>query len=116
MVQGILKDEYSDGPGGLGGNDDAGQMSAWYIFASMGFYPVDPVSTQYQLSAPIFDQVKINLSNGKKVQINVHRASAQSKYIASMKLNGAAYKKFQIDHRLFVEGGVLDIWLSDQHP
>ena len=61
-VRGILNEEYSDGPGGLGGNDDAGQMSAWYVFAALGFYPVDPVSNEYQLCSPLFDSVTIRLA------------------------------------------------------
>jgi putative alpha-1,2-mannosidase len=63
QVQKILSEEYSDGPGGLSGNEDAGQMSAWYVFAALGFYPVNPVSNEYLLSSPIFNSVKIKLPN-----------------------------------------------------
>jgi alpha-1,2-mannosidase, putative len=62
----ILDTEYNDTPGGLSGNDDAGQMSAWYVFSSMGFYPVCPATDRYMLSAPRFQKVTLNLQNGKK--------------------------------------------------
>lgn len=65
-VRKILNEEYSDGPGGLSGNDDAGQMSAWYVFASVGFYPLNPVSGEYLLCSPLFDKVNLQLP-GKKV-------------------------------------------------
>ena len=65
----ILDTEYNDTPGGLSGNDDAGQMSAWYIFASMGFYPVCPATDRYMLSAPRFQKITLNLQNGKKYTI-----------------------------------------------
>ena len=65
----ILDTEYNDTPGGLSGNDDAGQMSAWYIFASMGFYPVCPATDHYMLSAPRFQKITLNLQDGKKYAI-----------------------------------------------
>ena len=65
----ILDTEYNDTPGGLSGNDDAGQMSAWYIFASMGFYPVCPATDRYMLSAPRFQKITLNLQDGKKYAI-----------------------------------------------
>jgi len=69
-VHAILNEEYSDGAGGLSGNDDAGQMSAWFVFASMGFYPVNPASDEYAVTASIFTETKINLPNGKCFIIN----------------------------------------------
>lgn len=69
VVHKILAEEYSDGPGGLSGNDDAGQMSAWYMFAAMGFYPVDPVGNNYEVCEPIFEKVTITLPKGKMLVI-----------------------------------------------
>jgi predicted alpha-1,2-mannosidase len=112
-VSKILAEEYSDGPGGLSGNDDAGQMSAWYVFAAMGFYPVDPVSTNYQLNAPQFDAVKIKLSTGKEVNIITHKTSPGAKYISKIKLNGAPYEQWRLSHKLFVTGGKIEIWLQE---
>jgi predicted alpha-1,2-mannosidase len=65
----ILDTEYNDTPGGLSGNDDAGQMSAWYIFSSMGFYPVCPATDRYMLSAPRFQRVTLNLPSGRRFTI-----------------------------------------------
>ena len=65
QVASILEREYNDTPGGLLGNDDAGQMSAWYVFASMGFYPVCPATNRYMLSMPRFERVTLNLANGR---------------------------------------------------
>ncbi len=65
VVREILNGEYSDGPGGLSGNDDAGQMSAWYVFGAMGFYPVDPVSGNYIMCSPLFDSIQISLPGNR---------------------------------------------------
>ncbi|MRG47521.1 glycoside hydrolase family 92 protein [Chitinophaga sp. SYP-B3965] len=103
----ILKEEYSDGIGGLSGNDDAGQMSAWYVFAAMGLYPVDPVGGEYMLCTPIFDQISIHLPNGKKMNI---KTSGMGAYIQSITVNGKPYKGFSIPHETLVQGG--DIFIK----
>jgi predicted alpha-1,2-mannosidase len=113
QVRTILTNEYNDGPGGLGGNDDAGQMSAWYMFASMGFYPVNPISGEYLLCSPIFDQVAIKLPNEKTLTIIAHKRSKNSMYINAVKWNGASYTKNYINYNNLVKGGRLDIFLQD---
>lgn len=113
-VRQILEGEYSDGPGGLGGNDDAGQMSAWYMFAAMGFYPVNPVSGEYVLCSPIFDQLKIKLSKGKTFEIICHKSSATAKYIHALKLNGNSRSANFIRYTEIMNGGKLEIYLQDQ--
>jgi len=113
-VRTILYGEYSNGPGGLGGNDDAGQMSAWYMFASMGFYPLNPISGEYLLCSPIFDHVTINLDGGKKLQVVTHKRSKTSIYINAVKWNGQAYAKNYITYNNIIKGGVLDIYLQDE--
>ncbi|MDB5029841.1 GH92 family glycosyl hydrolase [Mucilaginibacter sp.] len=113
QVRAILAAEYSNGPGGLGGNDDAGQMSAWYMFASMGFYPVSPISGEYVLCSPLFDNVTINLNDGKKLQIICHKKSKSSMYINAVKWNGQTYSKNYITYTNIVKGGILDIYLQD---
>lgn len=113
-VRTILYGEYSNGPGGLGGNDDAGQMSAWYMFASMGFYPLNPISGEYLLCSPIFDDVTINLSDGKKLQVIAHKKSKTSMYISAVKWNGQAYDKNYITYANVIKGGTLDIYLQDE--
>ncbi|WDF57297.1 GH92 family glycosyl hydrolase [Mucilaginibacter sp. KACC 22063] len=113
-VQQILEDEYSDGPGGLSGNDDAGQMSAWYVLASLGFYPLNPATSQYLLSSPIFDGYQIKLPSGKQFRVVTHRQSPRSVYIASIKINGKVYTANYIEHGVITKGGVMDVYLSDQ--
>ncbi|MEP7377448.1 MAG: GH92 family glycosyl hydrolase [Chitinophagaceae bacterium] len=115
-IRKILREEYSDGPGGLSGNDDAGQMSAWYIFAAMGFYPLNPVSAEYQLCSPMFDKVSIQLAGGKKFEIVTHRDTAGAMFIDNMRWNGRSYAKNLITHQMFLQGGRLEIWLKNNPP
>lgn len=112
-VRKILAEEYSSGPGGLGGNDDAGQMSAWYIFASMGFYPVDPVSGEYILCTPVFDKVSLSLPNGKTFQIICHQTGRSAGYISRATWNGAPYTNNFITYNNIMQGGTLELYLQD---
>ncbi|MEO7211769.1 GH92 family glycosyl hydrolase [Mucilaginibacter sp.] len=113
-VRTILANEYSDGPGGLGGNDDAGQMSAWYMFATMGFYPLNPVSGEYLLSAPLFDKVTINLPGAKQLETTCHKQSSKSIYIYKVTWNGRLYTQNYLQYNNIVRGGKLDIFLQDK--
>jgi predicted alpha-1,2-mannosidase len=114
QVRKILNEEYSDGPGGLSGNDDAGQMSAWYVFAAMGFYPVNPVSTEYALCSPLFDRIKLKVSNGKTFEIIVHKSSNHAIFIQKSTWNGKPFNKYFITHKMIVEAGKLELWLTNQ--
>ncbi len=114
VVREILQTEYNDGAGGLSGNDDAGQMSAWYIFAAIGFYPVDPVSGNYVLCAPVFDNIRISLPGLKLFDIICHKNSPADQYIKSIKLNGKLYPKNYITHKDLVKGGKLEIFLQSE--
>lgn len=114
-VRKLLQEAYGDGPGGVDGNDDAGQMSAWYIFASMGFYPVDPVSGTFMLASPIFDSISLRLGNGKVLSIQVTSKSDSACYIDHIKLNGKTYHKNYLSRMVFDQGGCLQIWLTG-HP
>jgi predicted alpha-1,2-mannosidase len=82
----ILDTEYNDTPGGLSGNDDAGQMSAWYVFSSMGFYPVCPATDRYMLSAPRFQKVTLNLQDGKKFTITQSSLPKDRHYITQSEI------------------------------
>jgi len=113
-VRQILEREYSDGPGGLSGNDDAGQMSAWYMFASLGLYPVNPVSGAYQLCSPIFDQAKIKLGNGKTIEIKSYKKTSSSIYIYLVKWNGKVLNKNYITYAQLNGGGKLEIFLQEK--
>ena len=112
VVRQILNEEYSDGPGGLSGNDDAGQMSAWYVFAAIGLYPVDPVSGEHLLCSPLFDKITLQLPGNKKLQIVCHKQSATDSYIQKIRLNGTPYKKNFITYSDIMKGGILDIYLQ----
>ncbi len=114
-VHQILSEEYGDGPGGLSGNDDAGQMSAWYVFASMGFYPLDPVSDQYLLTVPIFETVKIKLPNNRVFEIVKQQQGAADTHIKSLTLNGKPYSKTFIRYADIMNGGKL-VYQLDQKP
>ncbi|WP_280740012.1 glycoside hydrolase domain-containing protein [Pedobacter borealis] len=114
QVSRILAEEYGEGAGGLSGNDDAGQMSAWYVFAALGFYPVDPVSGNYQLTSPLFKQATIAFKNGKKLVITAIKKNKNSIYISKISLNGKPFTQNQIKHQLLVQGGKLIFYLQDQ--
>lgn len=114
QVRKILNEEYSDGPGGLSGNDDAGQMSAWYVFAAMGFYPVNPVSNEYALCSPLFDKVKIHLNNGKEFEIIVHKSSGNAMFIQRSTWKGKPFNKYFITYKMITQAGKLELWLTDQ--
>ena len=105
-VSHIMRTEYDDSPGGLSGNDDAGQMSAWYVFSAMGFYPVCPASTQYMLGTPLFKQVKVNLENGHSFTI-LGKDSLKDGLQAI--LNGQGLTKYAITHDDLMNGGTLQL-------
>ncbi len=111
QVRHILAEEYSDGPGGLSGNDDAGQMSAWYIFAAMGFYPVNPVPGEYQLCTPLFERINIQLPGKKELEIITRKKSSADLYIGQVKWNGKIYGKNYLRYRDMMQGGRLEIEL-----
>lgn len=110
-IRKILEEEYSDGPGGLSGNDDAGQISAWYVFAAMGFYPVDPVSGKYEICSPLFDRSDIHLPTGKLFTVITHKSTPDSVYIKTIMLNGKKYLKTYITYHDISNGGKLEVWL-----
>lgn len=114
QIRKILCEEYGDGPGGLSGNDDAGQMSAWFVFAAMGFYPVDPISDEYQLCTPLFDSLAIRLPNNKTWKIVCHKSSNDAVYIEKRMVNGKIYLNNFIRHNDLLKGGRMDVYLSEK--
>ncbi len=110
-VRRALLDNYSDTPGGLSGNDDAGQMSAWYIFSAMGFYPVCPGTGQYILGSPIFRRVRIRLKGpwyaGEEFVVEAKNVSRQNQYIQRAWLNGEEWNRPWIPHSAIAGGGRL---------
>lgn len=111
-VRHIMETEYLTAPGGLSGNDDAGQMSAWYVFSAMGFYPVCPGTPYYIIASPSFPRMSIRLENGKTFTILAHNANEKNIYIQSARLNGKAYDKNYIAHPDIMEGGTLEFQMG----
>lgn len=111
-VRAVMDNEYHAVPGGLSGNDDAGQMSAWYVFAALGFYPVCPGTTEYTLGLPLFGRVEIAQDNGRTFTIKVNRRSSDDFGVKSMKLNGKSYKRLTLDHADITSGSTLEITTS----
>ncbi len=108
-VRYIMKEFYHDDPDGVIGNEDCGQMSAWFIFSSIGFYPVFPASEEYVLGSPLFDKATIRLPEGKSFTVEVKNNSPENIYIQQVVLNGQIQSKNTIHHRDIVKGGVLKI-------
>jgi len=108
LVCHIRNTEYVNAPGGLSGNDDAGQMSAWYVFSAMGFYPVCPGNPYYVIGSPAFEKMTIRLENGKEFVVKAHGVSAENIYIQSATLNGKRFENSYITHKQILEGGILE--------
>jgi predicted alpha-1,2-mannosidase len=106
-VQRILDEEYSSTPGGLCGNDDAGQISAWYVFASMGLYPVCPSQQEYAVTSPSFEKITLQLPRGKTLVIRAKGASGEKRYIRTGNLNGKPIRSWLIRHDDLTKGGTL---------
>ena len=107
IVRYILDNFYTTAPDGIVGNEDCGQMSAWYILSSVGFYQLNPSCGEFVFASPVFDKVKINLDNGKEFIITVHADSPDDIYIRSVKLNGQPYEKSYIGYADIMNGGTL---------
>jgi len=113
-VRYILNELYTDQPDGLCGNEDCGQMSAWYVMSSMGFYPVNPSNGAYVFGSPLFDEASIVLSEEKNFTIIAKNNSKKNIYIQSVKLNGIDYKKSFITHKDILKGGVLTFEMGEK--
>ena len=105
---------YNTESTGYAGNDDCGEMSAWYIFSSMGFYPVNPASDEYAISSPVFSKVKIHLANGRTFSIEAPRKDASQIFIKKQFLNGEPYKSNILKYDAIMAGSVLKFNLSSK--
>jgi predicted alpha-1,2-mannosidase len=112
-VNTILTTLYDTTPDGICGNEDTGQMSAWYIFSSLGFYPMDPVSGRYELGIPFFDKAIINLPSGKTFTINSNYRSGENHYVKSVSLNGKKLSRNYITFQEVLDGGELQFEMAD---
>lgn len=107
LIREVFDRFYRPEPDGLSGNDDCGQMSAWYMFSAMGFYPVDPVSARYVLGAPQMPEFKLHLAGGKTFTIKAEGLSKEAKYVESVSLDGKPYTLPYITHEDITRGGTL---------
>ncbi len=110
----IMRRMYRNAPDGLCGNDDCGQMSAWYVFSSLGFYPVCPGSDQYALGSPNAQKTVLNLENGKTFTINAPELSDKNVYVQAVRLNGKPYHKAYLTHQDILRGGEITFEMGDQ--
>ena len=113
-IRNVLANLYHDDFDGLSGNEDVGQMSAWYILSSVGFYQVDPAGGRYVFGSPLFDEATLNVGNGKTFRVVAHNNSSENKYIQSAKLNGKPYTRSYIDFKDIVRGGTLEFVMGNK--
>lgn len=113
-VRQIMDTFYRPEPDGLIGNEDCGQMSAWYVFSAAGFYPVTPGSPIYVIGTPLFPELRFNLENGKSFIIKAPKVSQKNIYIHSARLNGRPYSKSYLKHQDLMAGGELVFEMGDQ--
>ena len=113
LVRQILTTLYTSKPDGICGNDDVGQMSAWYVMSAMGFYPVCPVDNQYVFASPLFEKITMHLENGKDLIIEAPNAE-NTPYVKAIKLNGKDYNKSFINYEDIKNGGKLQFTMSDK--
>lgn len=111
-VRMIVKNQYRPAPDGLGGNDDCGQMSAWYLFSALGFYPVAPGSDLYSLGSPVIKTAILRLENGKTLHIEAVDQSDKNVYVRKVELNGKTLNKGHISHSEITGGGKLVFYMA----
>ncbi len=113
-VSEVMNDLYSNSPAGLCGNDDCGQMSAWFVFSAMGFYPVDPISGRYEIGSPLFPEVKLHFPEGKVFTFKAHDVDHDNIYIQSIKVDGKPYDRSYITHAMIMNGATVEVWMGDE--
>ena len=113
-VNEVLTTLYDTTPTGICGNEDTGQMSAWYVFSSLGFYPMDPVSGRYELGAPLFDRAVINLSSGRQFVITAENLSDKNIYVEKVWLNDRSLDRTYITFDELLNGGTLRFKMTDK--
>ena len=110
----VMHELYKNTPAGLCGNEDCGQMSAWYVFSAMGFYPVDPISGKYEIGTPMYPEMKMHLANGKIFTILAPAVSKENIYIQSVKLDGKPYDKSYITHEQIMNGSIFEFEMGNK--
>jgi predicted alpha-1,2-mannosidase len=110
----VMRKLYQPTPDGYCGDEDNGQTSAWYVFSSLGFYPVTPGSPQYVIGSPLFKKATITLENGKKFVVEAPATSDKNMYIQSAAMNGKPYSQTYLEHRDILKGGAIQFNLASQ--
>lgn len=105
---------YSNSPDGLCGNEDCGQMSAWYVFSALGFYPVNPAELKYQFGSPLVKEAKIEVAPGKYFTMKAPEASLTNKYISKIHLNGKELARTYITHQEIMDGGTVEFFMTSE--
>ena len=109
----VMNELYKNEPAGLCGNEDCGQMSAWYVFSAMGFYPVNPVSGRYEIGTPLFPEIKLHLANGKTFTVLAPNVNKENIYIQSIKVDGQPYDKTYLTHEQIMSGATVEFEMSN---
>ncbi|MBO9872473.1 MULTISPECIES: GH92 family glycosyl hydrolase [Xanthomonas] len=109
MVRRLLREQYHDARNGLSGNEDCGQMSAWFVLSALGLYAVDPVSANYVLGSPLFKRAELDVGNGRTLRIVAHGNSATNVYIQRARWNGKPYTRSWLRHADLAAGGTLEL-------
>jgi predicted alpha-1,2-mannosidase len=110
----LMTDLYHPEPDAMAGNEDCGQMSAWYCMNAFGFYPVDPTSTDYSIGTPLFDRMRLRVGDKKNLEIHARRQSPQSIYVRSVAFNGRPVLDYKLHHAELAQGGLLEFELADE--
>lgn len=114
LIRQTMNEMYKDDFDGLSGNEDVGQMSAWYILSAMGLYQVEPAGGKYIIGSPIMDKATISLGDGKNFSIICKNNSSENIYVQSAKLNGKTYTKSYIMYQDMMKGGTLELQMGNQ--
>ena len=113
LVDSVYRSQYANNVDGLSGNEDCGQMSAWYVFSAMGFYPVNPVSGRYEIGTPLFPEIKLHLANGKTFTVLAPNVNKENIYIQSIKVDGQPYDKTYLTHEQIMSGATVEFEMSN---
>jgi predicted alpha-1,2-mannosidase len=106
-IRNLLEMEYDNQPDGLAGNEDCGQMSAWYVISALGFYAVDPVSGNYVFGTPLFDRAEVDMGDGKRLIVEAKRRSPTDQYIQSVTFNGKPHERVWYRHADIANGATI---------
>ena len=114
LIRQVLREQYRNDVDGLSGNEDVGQMSAWYVLSSIGLYQEEPAGGKYIIGSPLFDEARINVGDGKTFTVRAINNNDENIYVQSATLNGKRYDKSYIDYRDIIAGGTLELTMGSK--